>query len=226
MHQFGIEYSWKENIIKIEKQNYIPLDFKVEPDWSAASFWYLIVALSGNAMVELSGLKRNSLQGDAVVAEIFEPLGVRTTFNNDSVILTKKDVSCKELLVDFFNTPDLFPPVMSACAGLQIPFRFTGLQNLKIKESDRIKAMITELMKFGYHFTYEQESGVLKFQEFKGFDGETEIICNPHNDHRIAMSIAPLAFLHHSVLITDSDCVSKSYPNYFTDLKSAGFNIF
>jgi 3-phosphoshikimate 1-carboxyvinyltransferase len=114
---------------------------------------------------------------------------------------------------------------MAACTALNIPFRFTGLQNLVIKESDRVSAMVTELSKFGYYFNYEPETAVMVYDGNKGALPETDIICDSHNDHRIAMSLAPMALLSCGINLTGSNCVSKSYPRYFEDLKTAGFTI-
>jgi 3-phosphoshikimate 1-carboxyvinyltransferase len=227
MKHFGIQYQWDQNIIKVEKQLYHAKAYKVEADWSAASFWCLIAALSKNTHIELMGLTKDSLQGDSIVAEIFEKLGVHSSFQQNSVLLTKNEKDLpKEFTFDFFHYPDLFPPVMAACAGLNIPFHFTGLQNLKIKESDRVASMIEELEKFGFTFDYSSESGLLTFKGDKGKSLEIkEIRCNSHNDHRIAMSLAPLSLLNVPVTIEDSDCVAKSYPSYFSDLITAGFKI-
>jgi len=225
MEQFGITHKWKHNQIIIEKQPYIPGNFEMEADWSAAAFWYQIVALSKNAEVELPGLKQESLQGDAIVAQIFDKLGVRTSYLSDSVLLTKKETSCVVLSYDFLSTPDLFPAVMATCAGLNIPFRFTGLKNLAIKESDRDLAMINELAKFGYYFNYEKEEGSLVYDGNRGNYPDKEINCNSYNDHRIAMSLAPMSLLHFKIDMEGHECVSKSYPGYFEDLKKAGFSI-
>lgn len=225
MEQFDVRHHWKKNIITIEKQSYAGHNFIVEADWSAAAFWYQIVALSQNATVELKGLTNNSLQGDSVVAIIFDKLGVKTSFLPDSVLLTNKPKSIIVFTHDFFNTPDLFPPILATCTALNVPFRFTGLQNLVIKESDRISAMITELAKFGYYFNYDQETATMDYDGNKGTLRETDILCDSHNDHRIAMSLAPMALLSCGINLTGSECVSKSYPGYFADLKTAGFVI-
>jgi 3-phosphoshikimate 1-carboxyvinyltransferase len=225
MEYFGVNYVWEQNKITIEKQEYKPRKFVVEADWSAAVFWYQIVALSKNTEIELIGLKQYSLQGDASVAGLFDKLGVRTSFLPDSVLLTKKETPAVVLIKDFFHTPDLFPPAVSTCAGLNIPFRFTGLKNLLIKESDRVLSMVTELAKFGYYFNYDKDADVLVYDGNKGAFPDADINCNSYNDHRIAMSLAPMSLLNCTVNLTDSECISKSYPDYYNDLSKAGFSI-
>jgi 3-phosphoshikimate 1-carboxyvinyltransferase len=225
MEHFGVTYQWKENTITIMKQSYQPRKFTVEADWSAAAFWYQIVALSRHAEVELLGLTQDYIQGDKAIADIFDKLGVKTSFLANSVLLTKKEMHGVVLTNDFFLTPDLFPPVMAGCVGLNIPFHLTGLQNLVIKESDRVMAMITELAKFGYYFDYDKGEGSLVYDGNKGKLSDEVVICDSHVDHRIAMSLAPMALIHGKVDLTNSECVSKSYPAYFGDLIKAGFSI-
>ena len=225
MESFGVKSRWENNIITIAKQDYQPHNYVVQDDWSAAAFWYQIVAFSEVASVELSGLPKDNLQGDAIVADIYDKLGVKTSYLADSILLTRKENRAMVLTNDFFLTPDLFPPVMATCAGLKIPFRFTGLQNLVIKESDRVLAMITELAKFGYYFNYDKQEGSLVYDGNKGNYDDAEVVCDSHNDHRIAMSLAPMAMIHCRVNLNDSECVSKSYPAYFDDLQKAGFKV-
>ncbi|MEI6851637.1 MAG: 3-phosphoshikimate 1-carboxyvinyltransferase [Bacteroidota bacterium] len=225
MEHFGVSSLWKWKTIEVAKQAFQPRNFVVEADWSAAAFWYQMVAFSKVAEVELKGLSRNSLQGDAIVADIYDKLGVKTSYLDDSVLLSRKESQSMVITHDFFLTPDLFPPVMATCAGLKIPFRFTGLQNLVIKESDRVSAMISELAKFGYYFNYDKQESSLVYDGNKGSFDDAEVVCDSHNDHRIAMSLAPMAMIHCRVNLNDSECVSKSYPSYFDDLKKAGFRI-
>ena len=225
MEHFGVYYKWRWKTITIEKQLYRPRKFVVESDWSAAAFWYQIVALSKNAEVELTGLTEDYIQGDKTIADIFDKLGVKTSFLTNSVLLTKKSIQCVVMTENFFLTPDLFPSVMAACIGLNIPFHFTGLQNLIIKESDRVSAMISELAKFGYYFDYDKDESSLIYDGNKGKLSDEVVTCNSHDDHRIAMSLAPMSLIHCGIKISNAFCVSKSYPNYFDDLKKAGFSI-
>ncbi len=225
MEQFGVKSHWEKNTISVERQPYQPVHYVVQNDWSAAAFWYQIIAFAKDAEVELIGLSNDALQGDALVAGIYDKLGVKTSFLTDSVLLTHKETRAVVLINDFLQTPDLFPPVMATCAGLNIPFRFTGLKNLAIKESDRVKAMTAELAKFGYYFNYDKKEGSLVYDGNKGNFTDADVICHSHNDHRIAMSLAPMAMIHCRVNLSGAECVSKSYPAYFDDLMKAGFRI-
>lgn len=223
MKHSGIESEWSNNIIKIKSQSYVNKNYIVEPDWSAAAFWYVFAALAEEAEIELSGLSKDSLQGDLYAAEIFGKLGVKTTFLPNSVMLTKKCVITDLLDIDFFETPDLLPAVLTAAAALKFPFHFSGLCNLSIKESNRVDAMLTELGKFGYRFRFVNNDELF-FEDFT-VTPEKEIICDSHNDHRIVMSLAPLALTGKTVIIKNAACISKSYPGYFKELKNAGFSV-
>jgi 3-phosphoshikimate 1-carboxyvinyltransferase len=173
----------------------------------------------------LTGLTENYIQGDKTIADIFVKLGVKTSFLSNSVLLTKKPIQCVVMMEEFFHTPDLFPPAMAACVGLNIPFHFTGLQNLVIKESDRVSAMISELAKFGYYFDYNKGESSLVYDGNKGKLSDEVVTCNSHDDHRIVMSLAPMALVHHGIKISDAFCVGKSYPEFFDDIKRVGFSI-
>ena len=150
MEQFGVKAIWNGQTIKILPQEYKPIRFTVESDWSAASYWYAIMALSKNAEIELLGLFKNSLQGDAAGAKLFAQLGVGTAFTDRGVVLKYNGNAVKKLIYNFVNEPDLAQTFVVTCVLLNIPFRFTGLQSLKIKETDRIEALKTELRKLGY----------------------------------------------------------------------------
>ena len=150
MKQFGVSATWEDHTIRVWPQTYTPIRFLVESDWSAASYWYEMMALSPGAEIELLGLFKESLQGDAAGARLFERLGVETFFTAQGVRLRHTGTCCQELTYDFVNEPDLAQTFVVTCALLGVPFRFTGLQSLKIKETDRIAALQTELRKLGY----------------------------------------------------------------------------
>ena len=163
MKQFGVFVYEEDQTIIIKPQQYTSIPFRVESDWSAASYWYEMVALSSNAEVELSGLFRNSLQGDSTISSLFEQLGVETAFTPSGVLLKKEGkVQCERLTYDFVDIPDMAQTFVVTCTCLGIPFRFTGLQSLKIKETDRLAALRTELCKFGYVLT-EYDQSVLEW---------------------------------------------------------------
>ncbi len=224
MEHFGIVSEWKDDIIKIKPQKYQAKDYTVEADWSAAAFWYEIAALADEAEIELFGLTKDSLQGDSAVAEFFRKLGVQTSYLSDSIKLTKCYEKVNSLDLDFFDVPDMFPAVMATCAALNISCRFTGIQNLTLKESDRVRAMATELEKFGYFFKWDKKDVLVSENNCKP-DVVKNIFCNTYNDHRIAMSLAPLSLLGFNLSLDNASCVAKSYPTYFDDLQNAGFDI-
>ena len=224
MEQFGVKASWAGQTIKVVPQEYKPIPFTVESDWSGASYWYQMAALNKDAEVELLGLFKNSLQGDAAVAGIFTQLGVSTTFTDKGVTLKKNGNLCSKLVYNFVNEPDLAQTFVVTCVLLNIPFRFSGLQSLKIKETDRIEALRTELKKLGYLLTVEGNC-VLTWNGERCEPEEHPVIAT-YEDHRMAMAFAPAAFaIPQGICIAEPQVVSKSYPHYWDDLRKAGFEI-
>src|SRR5699024_4703718 len=222
--QYGVRASWTENTIKVLPQEYKPIRFTVESDWSAASYWYEIMALSKNAEIELLGLFKNSLQGDAAGAKLFAQLGVGTTYTKRGVVLKHTGNICEKLVYNFVNEPDLAQTFVVTCVLLNIPFRFTGLQSLKIKETDRIEALKTELCKLGYLLTDSNDS----ILEWNGERCEPQAhpVIATYEDHRMAMAFAPVGLVVPEVIeIADPQVVSKSYPHFWEELKKAGFII-
>ncbi len=224
MNQFGVGVQWSGAIIKIQPQEYKPLPFSVESDWSAASYWYSIMALSGAAEIELGGLYKDSLQGDAAGADIFARLGIDTVYSKKGVLLKRNSNSCKEMVYDFVNEPDLAQTLAVVCALLNIPFRFSGLQTLKIKETDRIEALKTELRKLGFMLKDDHDS-ILEW-DGERCEAQSDPVIDTYEDHRMAMAFAPVAVLRpDGIKIADPGVVSKSYPGFWGDLRSAGFTI-
>lgn len=223
MEQFGVKCDWEGNVIKIFPNEYKPIPYLVESDWSAASYWYSIAALSTDARIELKGLFKDSGQGDSKVADLFMDLGVETEFTQEGVILTKTNRIAKKLFHNFINEPDLAQTFVVTCCMMGVPFLFTGLQTLKIKETDRIEALKAEMKKLGYIITDSQNS-ILEW------DGERcEPDANPiiatYEDHRMAMAFAPAALKIDNLLIAEPMVVTKSYPYYWEDLRKAGFSV-
>lgn len=223
MKDFGIESSFKGNEIRIEKGNYDVIPYAVESDWSGVSYWYEMLALSEGGEVKLEGLKKNSYQGDARQIEVWEKLGVKTIYNKRGMFIKHTGERVNRLEQNFIDMPDLAQTFAVACAGLKIPFHFTGLETLKIKETDRISALITELGKLGYKL-YEPSEGAL------AWDGETieskeEIEIETYNDHRMALAFSPLALKLGEIKIKNPDVVNKSYPGYWEDIKNVGFDV-
>lgn len=224
MEQFGVKANWNGQTIRVLPQEYTPIRFTVESDWSAASYWYSMMALSRTAEIELLGLFKNSLQGDAAGAKLFAQLGVSTTFTDRGVTLKQTGNVTKKLNYNFVNEPDLAQTFVVTCVLLHIPFRFTGLQSLKIKETDRIEALKTELRKLGYLLTDSNDS-ILEWNGERCAPDPHPVIAT-YEDHRMAMAFAPAALVYpEGIEIEDPEVVSKSYPRYWEDLKMAGFGI-
>lgn len=224
MKQFGVESEWNEQTIRIAPQIYTPVPFTVESDWSAASYWYEIGALLKGSEIGLRGLFRDSLQGDAAGAKLFTQLGIKTTYTKEGVLLKSNGESCRKLVYDFVNEPDLAQTFVVTCIALQIPFRFTGLQSLKIKETDRIEALKAEMRKLGYMLT-DSHNSIL---EWNGERCEAEVhpVIATYEDHRMAMAFAPLSLVRpEGIAIADPEVVTKSYPCFWEDMKAAGFSI-
>lgn len=223
MKRFGVSSSWEGNTIRVAPQEYTPGPFTVESDWSAASYWYTIACLSGCPM-SLSGLYKDSLQGDAAGAKLFRQLGVETEFTNEGVRLVPGGERCKELVYDFVNEPDLAQTFAVASVLLNTPFHFTGLQSLKIKETDRIAALIAELKKLGYGLR-ETEGHGLQW-DGERCEAERKPVIATYEDHRMAMAFAPAALvIPEGISIAEPNVVSKSYPRFWEDLRTVGFEI-
>ena len=223
MEQFGIQSYWKGNEIYIPNQAYTPVPFVVEGDWSAASYWYEMLALAPQGEVELNGLYKDSVQGDAAIATIFEHIGVKTKFTKQGVILSKKAPKKGKLVYNFVNQPDLAQTCVVCCCLLGIPFYFSGLQSLKIKETDRIYALVTELKKLGY-VVHQKDNSILEFNNER-CDVATEQSIDTYDDHRMAMAFAPACIKVGEISINEPHVVTKSYPNFWVDLQSLGFTL-
>lgn len=224
MKEFGADAVWAdEHTICISNDTYKPTPYYVESDWSAASYWYQIAALSPEAEIELLGLFRNSYQGDSRGAEVFSRLGITTEFTPQGIKIKKTGKAPERLEEDFVDIPDLAQTFVVTCALLNIPFRFTGLQSLKIKETDRIAALRTELKKLGY--LIEEENDSVLMWNGERCEPEAVPVIATYEDHRMAMAFAPAVTSCPNLLIADPQVVSKSYPGYWEDLKLAGFQV-
>jgi 3-phosphoshikimate 1-carboxyvinyltransferase len=224
MEYFGVKQAISGNIIKIEPQKYKPLPISVEGDWSSASYWYEMAAFANETEIFIHSLQQNSFQGDSRVAEIFKQLGINTEYFENGIKLTKTGNVITYLEHDFIETPDLVQTLAVTCVMLNVPFRFTGTQSLRIKETDRIKALQNELVKFGVNLDYAS-NGTL------AWDGRTEKVnvnkffIETYDDHRMALAFAPVVLLNYDVEIQNSKVVTKSYPTFWDDLKKFEFNI-
>jgi 3-phosphoshikimate 1-carboxyvinyltransferase len=227
MKKFGIKYLWNGNEIRIEAQSYKPVPFFVEADWSAASYWYALAALSDQCDLHLKGLSLKSLQGDAVQSSLFDKyFGIRSRQEGDSVRLTRdRQVDLKKLNLNFIENPDVAQTFVVLAIGRNLPFHFSGLKTLKIKETDRIAALKNECAKFGVVLTEPAEGELV----WDGLITEALVQQDPvletYHDHRMAMAFAPFAMFDGSVRIGDAMVVTKSYPNFYEDLKTVGFQV-
>ncbi|KGO94196.1 3-phosphoshikimate 1-carboxyvinyltransferase [Flavobacterium subsaxonicum] len=222
LKEVGIATTFKGNVITVKPatNNQQPATITVESDWSSASYFYSIVALAdvGTAIV-LSSYKQNSLQGDSALSEIYAEMGVETTFKNNSIVLKKLNHQLSALSFELNNTPDIAQTIAVTCFGLGIGCYLTGLHTLKIKETDRLEALKTELSKFGAKISVTDDSLALE----AGFNPPASpVAVATYNDHRMAMAFAPLA-IKTPVIINDAGVVSKSYPTFWHDMQALGF---
>lgn len=218
MLRYGIHANYTDNVIRIAPQKYQSVDITVEPDWSAASYWYSLVALSKNSKVYLKGLTKESLQGDRVIVEIMERLGVQSQFLPDGASLTKCD-STNTFQYNFTHCPDLAQTVAVVCAVKGIKAIFEGLESLKIKETDRVKALQNELQKIDADLT--ESNGKWYLTPSSGLPNNVAI--NTYEDHRMAMAFAPLCLVM-DISFDDGSVVNKSYPRFWDDLTKSGIS--
>lgn len=218
MRHFGAKIHREGRDVFIQPSEYQDVEYCVESDWTCASYWYEAVALSDNGRARLRNLHLDSRQGDAIVARWFEQFGVKSIQDGDDVVISRVETGEKSssdvkttfedanndtlLQFDFINNPDLYPTIAATCAGLGVKARFTGLRNLKHKESDRVAAMETELVKTHGRASQHQDN---------------PIIFDTYDDHRIAMALAPLTMRIGAIEINNADVVSKSYPDFWEE---------
>ena len=232
MHEYGADAEWTDiDTITIRPKRYEERSYTIENDWTSASYWYAILTLLNDrkSYIRFTGLKNGSRQGDSAIKYIFSLLGVKTCFADKEmdeltdVTITQKPQKLPRLEYDFKNQPDLAQTLMALCSIMNIPFKFMGLSSLKLKETDRIEAMKTEMAKLGYvlHDTNDSEMS---------WDGERcevsdPIVIDTYKDHRMAMTFAPLSIKLGELFINNPEVVSKSYPHFWNDLQKAGFII-
>ena len=202
MGEFGINWTWNKDVITILKQEYVAKNYTVESDWSAATFWFQSASLSEKCKIILRGLNEESIQGDSACKKIFKDLGVDSVFKNGDLILTKNKRISPSETYNLIETPDIYQSLKCTLFILNKDSEFTGIQTLRNKETDRITAIENELLKLN-----------------------TPKIIETYNDHRMAMSFAPLSLKFGELQISNPGVISKSYPNYWKDLKKGGFKI-
>ncbi|MDB5012849.1 MAG: 3-phosphoshikimate 1-carboxyvinyltransferase [Daejeonella sp.] len=222
LEQAGISCTWAGNSVSIKSQNFNKSSITVEPDWSAASYWYAMVALSDAGELFLPGLNQYSLQGDSKITEIMANFGITSQFKDGGVYLKKEDKKLERKIFDFKECPDLAQTVVVCCAALGHDATFTGLETLKIKETDRVNALQVELAKIGVKLIEKNQTYKL---DCSGRHIPEKITIETYDDHRMAMAFAPLAFVVPNVEIEDPNVVAKSYPHFWEDLEKVGFAV-
>lgn len=223
MALYGVTARMSDGVIEVPCGRYNPMPYRVEPDWSAASYWYGFAALAGETDLILEGLDSTSIQGDSKVASLFVPLGVATEYNDGYVRLHKCNFIKKRYEADLTDTPDLAQTIVVTAAMKGVPFKISGLKSLRIKETDRISALVNELKKLGYILDDSQE-GVIEWNGEKHAPEES-IAIDTYDDHRMAMSFAIASFCYPHLEIKSSEVVTKSYPDFWNNLKKIGFVI-
>jgi 3-phosphoshikimate 1-carboxyvinyltransferase len=224
MEFMGVKVEKSASRLTVVPQEYKPHDIFVEGDWSGVSYWYEMAAFSNEADILIHSLNPNSFQGDARCADIFRLLGIYTEYKSQGIRIYKGGEVPSHFEFDFIDNPDLVQTLAVTCVMLNISFRFSGTQSLRIKETDRIAALQSELEKFGAELTY-YESGILEWDGTKQARPADVICIETYQDHRMALAFAPIAILVSEIRIKNPEVVVKSYPEFWSDLKSMGFDI-
>ena len=225
MARYGVKAEWRENVIHVPAGEYTALDFTVEADWSAASYWWAMQAIVPQSRISLKGLKPQSLQGDSRIAELMSQMGVTGNWCGRYLDLRSNGGvgCCCSTFADLSGTPDIAQTLVVMLCLMGRPFRITGLRTLRIKETDRLEALRTELRKLGYVVKVEGDDAISWHLETTAAEASPHI-CTYH-DHRMAMAFAPAAIRFPGLIIDDAQVVSKSYPLFWEHLRQAGFKI-
>lgn len=222
LQEAGITHTWVDQQIHIAAQAFQEATIYVEPDWSAASYWYSIVALSDKGSILLPGLKQSSLQGDIAIVDIMKHFAVESTFTAEGLQLVKTDTVSEQELFDFKECPDLAQTVVALAAATKRNISITGVETLKIKETDRIAALRTEIAKFGAELIQE---GAVYHIRTEHVQAPAALSFDTYEDHRMAMAFAPLALIFNNITINEPLVVEKSYPLFWEHLQAQGFTI-
>lgn len=225
MARYGVKAEWRENVIHVPAGEYTALDFTVEADWSAASYWWAMQAIVPQSRISLKGLEPQSLQGDSRIAELMSQMGVTGNWCGRYLDLRSNGGMgcCCSTFADLSGTPDIAQTLVVMLCLMGRPFRITGLRTLRIKETDRLEALRTELRKLGYVVKVEGDDAISWHLETTAAEASPHI-CTYH-DHRMAMAFAPAAIRFPGLIIDDAQVVSKSYPLFWEHLRQAGFKI-
>lgn len=225
MARYGVKAEWRENVIHVPAGEYTALDFTVEADWSAASYWWAMQAIVPQSRITLKGLEPQSLQGDSRIAELMSQMGVMGNWCGRYLDLRSNGGvgCCCSTFADLSGTPDIAQTLVVMLCLMGRPFRITGLRTLRIKETDRLEALRTELRKLGYVVKVEGDDAISWHFETTAAEASPHI-CTYH-DHRMAMAFAPAAIRFPGLIIDDAQVVSKSYPLFWEHLRQVGFKI-
>jgi len=222
LEEAGIKHNWSGNEIAVGHQSFKEATLGVEPDWSAASYWYSIAALADNAELSLPFLKDRSLQGDSRIREIMQAFGVITTESENGIVLKTSEKNFDDTVLDLKDCPDLAQTIIVCAAALGKNLTFTGLETLKIKETDRVLALQNELSKIGVTLT---EDNLMYTLNCEGLHFPDRVVFATYEDHRMAMAFAPLSLMIKEVVLEEMNVVEKSYPDFWKDLEKAGFTV-
>ena len=225
MNEYGIGVHFSGNTIRIPHAEYPAISHTVEADWSAASYWYAMVAMSPGADLKLSGLKQGSYQGDSVLPGMFLQFGVETKFSAEGIRLKRVVSPDTAFEFDFRDNPDLAQTMVVLCTMTGRPFHFSGTQTLQIKETDRIAALGNELRKLGIQISFDPGGKWISWDGCREEPDSPRVTVKTYQDHRMAMAFAPAAIRFPGLVIEDAEVVSKSYPGFWSDLARVGFEI-
>jgi len=226
MGQWGVECDADGNRIKVPSGHYRSIDFSVEADWSAASYWFETEALSSSE-ISLTGLSSDSLQGDSRLMELFKNFGVEAGWGDDGeLILNPTPDLNPRVNLDLGEQPDLAQTVVVTCCMLGLPFHISGLSTLRIKETDRLAALQNEMRKVSFDIDIVDDSAL----EWDGrsrwpISGDEPVVIDTYDDHRMAMAFAPVGLYIPGIIIKDAEVVTKSYPEFWNDMRSLGFGL-
>jgi len=223
LNQAGIIVSDHQDSLHITPQKIQAHTFYIEPDWSSASYWYAIKALGYSGNIFLTGLKKNSTQGDACIAKLMENYGVQTIYHEGGIEIISGTICKEDLLIDCIDCPDLAPTLIATAAAMRLPYRFTGLQTLAHKESNRTEALRIELAKIGAEL--KEAAGICFINYTHPYDFTKALVFDTHQDHRMAMCLAPLALQWPHITIHNAAVVEKSYRSFWDDFAQTGLSL-
>lgn len=224
MQYFGARVEYDDRSITVYPTPYTYRPMDVEGDWSAASYWFEMVALTPDMEITFSNLHRNSVQGDSYICTIYDELGVNAVWHNGLCTIGNKD-ACKDVIdISLANYPDTVPSIVVTCLLKNIHFNITDIGHLRFKESDRISSLTGEAKRLGFIVKWDDQRKAL-FWDGERCNYASDIRIDTHHDHRIAMAFAPAAIKYDNIIINDTECVNKSYNNFWKDLCNAGFNV-